>query len=508
MQTATARVWGESSSDELAIIAQRAQAFTNASGTAIALSEGSGEEIICRARAGPTAPEVGTSLRVESTFTGLCIQSGKELRCDDAETDARVDKEAIRVLGIRSMVVVPIKEEGLVVGVLAAFAPTARAFNITHVAVLKTLAGQIAAYLEHNQREEAYSPEALPAPPVKAAAVSAAPLAAPPTVEIEPAAPVSAGQLPVVPKVETVQASALTNEIDPVPQTTPVLREGMGSLDPGSFSKEQTTNSHNEEKEWITSFRASFRTLDAAAEVPEKRPLAKVLMIGAAGVLVIAAAVGLSFKLRRPAAVLPPALEATNPSGTAAVPAPAAANVQAPAKNGPAVSPAKGAPLPKREQTVVLSARPSRISVQPASSARVGGPAGARDNSIPASDAPVIFLGSVTPSGSLSMLASPASAARPPRILTQSQLEPVTVIKKVAPVYPAFAKQRRLSGSVVVQGTVDKKGRISGLQLISGPPLFRDAAFEAVKQWVFKPARLNGQVIEQSTRIRLDFGAQ
>jgi len=87
-------------------------------------------------------------------------------------------------------------------------------------------------------------------------------------------------------------------------------------------------------------------------------------------------------------------------------------------------------------------------------------------------------------------------------------LEPVTVIKTVPPIYPLVAKERRLIGSVVVQVTVDKNGRISDLQLISGPPLFRDAAFAAVKQWVFKPARLNGQAIEQSTKIRLNFGGR
>jgi len=92
--------------------------------------------------------------------------------------------------------------------------------------------------------------------------------------------------------------------------------------------------------------------------------------------------------------------------------------------------------------------------------------------------------------------------------LIQSDLEPVKVIKKVPPAYPQVAKQRRLSGSVVVQGTVDKNGRISNLQLISGSPLFRNAAFEALKQWVFQPARLNGQAIEQSTTIRLVFGVQ
>jgi TonB family protein len=44
--------------------------------------------------------------------------------------------------------------------------------------------------------------------------------------------------------------------------------------------------------------------------------------------------------------------------------------------------------------------------------------------------------------------------------------------------------------------------------MLSGHQLFRDAAFAAVKQWVFKPAKLNGQTIDQSTTIRLHFGFQ
>src|SRR6201996_8097023 len=107
------------SADELSVVAQRAQAFTNASGVAIALTEGNADEIVCRARSGASAPDVGAVLRVEGTFTGLCIQSGKELRCDDCETDTRVDMAAIRALGIRSMLVTPIREENRVVGVLA-----------------------------------------------------------------------------------------------------------------------------------------------------------------------------------------------------------------------------------------------------------------------------------------------------------------------------------------------------------------------------------------------------
>jgi TonB family protein len=499
MQAVRARA-REGSSDELAVIAQRAQASTNASGTAIALSEGNAAEMICRARAGPSAPDMGTALRVEGTFTGLCVQSGKELLCDDAETDTRVDKAAIRALGIRSMVAIPIKEEGRVVGVLAAFAPTAHAFTTAHVAVLKTMAGQIAAYPERKQRDEAYSAEPLTAPPVKAGAVSAAMSQSPPPAAVtKPAAPTAASmprQRPVVPKVEPVRAATSAEEIDPAPSSK---KPAPFTKKPATISKKTDSSSRDERKESKTDYRPAFSTLDAAAE-PESKLRANVLIIGAAAVLVIAVAVGLSLKLRKPAAAPQVALETSSSPGT---PAPLSANVQPPAKESPATPLAKRNEAqpeheedrPEREVTVVLPSGPSRIPA-------------ARDNSAPASDAPAISLGNVSTSGTLLNLAGPTSQASRPRLLKQSEFEPVRVIKKVPPLYPLVARQRGLTGSVVVQGTISKNGKISDLQLISGSPLFREAAFEALKQWVFQPARLNGQALEQSTQIRLDFGVR
>jgi TonB family protein len=516
------------SSDDLAVIAQRAQAFTNASGTAIALSEGSLDEIICRARSGSSAPEVGTSLRVEGSFTGLCIQSGKELRCDDAETDTRVDSAAIRALGIRSMVVIPIKEEGRVVGVLAVFAPTAHAFTITHVAVLKTMADQIAALLqrERKTRDGGYAPEPLraaPAPVAKPAAISAAPVV-PPAVVIKPAASVAITKplapppaprptLPAVPKVEPVRASvvAVAEEVVPVPR--------------------KTKKESEETREAKADYRSSFGTLDAVA-APGKRPGVNPLMIGAA-VAVIAAVGGLSyFMLHKPAAPSLQVQQSSSPANNAA-----AGNAQAAqssafsststitsplpvtptsgtsdtarkpektvARNTPPASQAKHEEPaakqqetePKREATVALSTGPSRIG-------------SSKDNQSTASDAaPAVALDNVPASGNLSTLANPVSSSTP-SMVAQSDLENVIATSKIPPVYPPVAKQRRLSGSVVVEGIVGTDGKITKLQLVSGQPIFRDAAFEAVKQWKFKPARLNGQPIEQSTRIRLDFNPQ
>jgi TonB family protein len=81
----------------------------------------------------------------------------------------------------------------------------------------------------------------------------------------------------------------------------------------------------------------------------------------------------------------------------------------------------------------------------------------------------------------------------------------VQVLKRVAPIYPAAAKERRIRGSLLVEAYVDKMGKVTNMKLVSGPPIFRDAAFEAIKQWQFKPVVLDGQPISQKTQIRLEF---
>src|SRR5258708_6094433 len=129
--------------DELAVIAQRAQTFTSASGAAIAMREGN-SEFITQASSGSNAPDIDSQVPLDGSFAGQAIKSGKDLRCDDAETDPRVDIFAARSLGIRSMIVIPIKDERQVFGILSVFAISPQSFTITHVAVLKTMADQVA----------------------------------------------------------------------------------------------------------------------------------------------------------------------------------------------------------------------------------------------------------------------------------------------------------------------------------------------------------------------------
>jgi len=93
------RSLGETELDPaLQLLVERAQYITGATGTALALPQG--EEMVCRASAGASAPAVGARLQVRSGLTGESIARRQLLRCDNAETDARVNLEACRALAL------------------------------------------------------------------------------------------------------------------------------------------------------------------------------------------------------------------------------------------------------------------------------------------------------------------------------------------------------------------------------------------------------------------------
>jgi len=128
----------------LALVAARSRSLLRASGAAVALEEGSEgtDTMICRASAGPSAPPVGANLHVGSGFSGECVRSGKLLRCDDTETDDRVDRQSCRALGIRSIIAAPLRvgEKEKIVGLLELFSAQPGAFGENDSAVLERLA--------------------------------------------------------------------------------------------------------------------------------------------------------------------------------------------------------------------------------------------------------------------------------------------------------------------------------------------------------------------------------
>ena len=127
-------------------VVEQARLLTGATGAAIALLRDG--EMVCRATSGKDAPELGVRLETTSGLSGACLQSGQIQQCSDTETDGRVNAEACRQLGLRSIIVLPLG--GLPVeagknpfGVFEVFSSQPNVFGDRDIATLEWLARRV-----------------------------------------------------------------------------------------------------------------------------------------------------------------------------------------------------------------------------------------------------------------------------------------------------------------------------------------------------------------------------
>ena len=138
-------------------VVEETMRFTDASGAVVEMVDG--DDLIYIKAAGQIAAHVGLRLPRADSLSGLCVRQRAIQRCDDTENDERVNREASRTIGIRSMLVVPLLFGEDVVGVLKATSAHTSAFTNEHVEALQLAAGIIAAtvgrqaHLETSRRE-------------------------------------------------------------------------------------------------------------------------------------------------------------------------------------------------------------------------------------------------------------------------------------------------------------------------------------------------------------------
>lgn len=127
----------------LQLLADRAQFITGASGAAIALRREGMKDMLCRASAGSNAPELGARLSTEFGLSGESVRTKQLLRCDDAERDARVNREVCRQLGIASVVVMPVVHDDEVLGVFELFSGKTNAFGDRDLSAVQRLGSMV-----------------------------------------------------------------------------------------------------------------------------------------------------------------------------------------------------------------------------------------------------------------------------------------------------------------------------------------------------------------------------
>jgi TonB family protein len=82
---------------------------------------------------------------------------------------------------------------------------------------------------------------------------------------------------------------------------------------------------------------------------------------------------------------------------------------------------------------------------------------------------------------------------------------PAKLLHTVQAQYPAMARQIRAEGEVLLEIEVDAAGSVSGAKALSGPPILREAAIEAVRHWKYQPATLGDKPIASRDSVKVDF---
>jgi putative methionine-R-sulfoxide reductase with GAF domain len=127
----------------ISVIAERAQALTGATGAAIALRHG--DEIVCRARTGRTAPDLGVRLQTDSGISADCVRTGEVVLCNDAERNPHVDLASCRRLGARSILVAPLRHFRRTLGVFEVLSGAPHAFDHDDVATMQLMSSMMVA---------------------------------------------------------------------------------------------------------------------------------------------------------------------------------------------------------------------------------------------------------------------------------------------------------------------------------------------------------------------------
>jgi len=121
--------------------------------------------------------------------------------------------------------------------------------------------------------------------------------------------------------------------------------------------------------------------------------------------------------------------------------------------------------------------------------------------------------GAGSENGGLPALASSVSLAPPVpeqpqgpvRIRVGGALKPPRLVSSVLPAYPPIARETGIEGDVVVDTTIDSTGKVTEMKVISGPPVLRQSALDALRQWKYAPSMLNGQPIPVQMTVTLKF---
>src|SRR5579864_865719 len=112
-------------------------------------------------------------------------------------------------------------------------------------------------------------------------------------------------------------------------------------------------------------------------------------------------------------------------------------------------------------------------------------------------------LGSLAPGITSANLVAPAPAK--PDVVQGGDVQLPKLVSSVPPVYPQLAAANHVEGEVKIQAEINASGKVTSTKVVSGPILLRSAALNAVRQWKYSPAMLDGKAIPTQYVVTVRF---
>src|SRR6266571_4515415 len=443
----------------LQYIAEAAHSLTGANGAAIAV-RGHGL-IICQARAGETAPDLGTKLDADSGISGECLRTGRALRCDDTDKDLRVDAEVCRRLGLRSLAAAPLCGKRGTVGIIEVFSARPYSFPDRHLDLLRQLAELVMSARARFAEAEKH---------------------------------------PLLPEEEARAAANLSSAIRFTSQAAIQARHALASLLGRIGDRRQHPS--------LVGVAVLGIVILAALTGFFLRVHGKVSNLSAAN----AEAVAKAPESVAPGSDVSPSSEVAlvwkpgADTGPAEVrPKPTTATSEKRSESGRKTQPGEVA-----EDVVRRTVEPAGASHGfPPGTAATPGASQLADQASPGENALVVsgHLLSSAPANSSALanvLSVPPRLPQPAMPVSQGISEG-TVEYRVKPSYPSQARAMRLEGPVLLQAVITENGTVQDLKVVRGQPILARAAVDAVQQWHYRPYRLNGKPVRMQTEITIDF---
>ncbi len=424
-------------------IVEQACLTTGATGAAIVLERGG--ELVCRARSGENAPDLGSRLDPASGLSGECIRTRQIQRCDDAFADPRVDRTACAHLGIRSLMVMPLvrPDGGELVGVFEVFSPRTEAFGERDAMTLGALAERVL----RNLRSAEQAPD----------------LAASATRIMQGRNIVASSPENAVPDAEP--NARIMDQPDSTPSRPEVVPDGIfAELAPAGTRRGDAIS-------WIL------------------------------GVAVVLCAVALGIVLSRHLGfggtgaknAVPPATTASaaDAGKTMAAGASASSPSETSTRGDDQVPPGGLAVFENGKEVFRLEPKPAReSSLNSALPAPVPGKVSGQKSGTGLERASTVEKSTLGKTGVVKLSRQAAESE---------------VLRRVEPEYPEGARDQKVQGAVVLLVRAGTDGAVQDIQIVSGPAPLLEPSVDAVKQWRFKPRMVHGHAAEMETRITLNF---